>query len=96
MISFILMVLLGVCQFFVLKRLLLAVLKGDFKNTAIMLVLKFALYGGVLSFVLLVLKDNPLYAGAGFCAGLPGAVITYAVFSLIKNKKSHKKGDDNS
>ena len=94
MISFVLMMALGIGQFIILKLLLGAVLKGDFKKTAIYMLVKFALYGAVLPLVFLVLKENIYFAAAGFCVGLPGAVAFFGIFTLLKNVSEKKKGDE--
>lgn len=96
MISFVLTMLLGIGQFFILKEVLSNALGGKPIKMFLMLLLKFALYGAVISLVFLVLKENVYLSAAGFCVGLPGAVAVYAIkHFLFSDKKLHGKGDEN-
>lgn len=96
LLSFVLMAMLGFGQFFVLKYLLKNVLDGNMKKTLVFLLLKLALYGIGLPVVFIVLKEDILLSASGFCVGLPGAVLVFAIKNILfaKNKKSDGKGDD--
>ncbi len=94
MISLVLMLALGIAQFYVLGKLLNYVLAGDMVKSLVLLIIKFVLYGTVIPFVLFVLKDSLIYLAVGYIAGVIISMVIYAVDKKIKSDKGDGKSDD--
>lgn len=92
MLAFFLTFFLGIGEMLLLSVVLKAALAGDMKRVLIFIPLKLVLYVAIITPVVLLLENSLALAAAGFCVGLPGAAIIYAVIS--SRKKTAAKGDD--
>ncbi len=92
MLSFFLAFFTGVTQSFLLNRLLKYALGGNIKKTLLFLLCKLALYGAVITLIVLFLKSDILKAATGFAVGLPGS--TFALFLYNMKKTPEKEGDE--
>lgn len=84
--AFIISLLFGVLQAFLLKRLLFAVTAGDKKKAVLVFLLKFLCYGTAIALLMAFFMRSLTYCMCGFAVGMPIAAISLFVYYAYLKK----------
>lgn len=80
MLAFIMAMLFGAVQMFVLSILLRSVTSGNIKAVIKSLLVKLALYSAAISILLLKFPENIINCACGYAAGLPISAAVYFIY----------------
>ncbi len=89
---FIIALLFGVLQAFLLKGLLFAITEGNSKKTVGLFLLKFACYGIAAALLMTLFFRDITYCLCGFAVGMPiTAIALFVYYAFLKDKYFFKK-----
>lgn len=80
MLAFIIAMLFGTVQMFVLSILLRSVTSGNIKTVIKALLVKLALYGAAIAVLLLKFPESIINCACGYAAGLPLSAAAYFIY----------------
>ena len=86
---FLVSMLFGGLQTFLLRRLMLAVTAGERKQTLKLVLIKFLCYGAAIALLVMKLLKYVMYCLCGFAAGMPiSAFVMFIYLAFFKNRKA--------